>query len=440
MRTANCRSEKRSRGAPLVLFAALILMVSVVGGTAVAQTSDSFSIDPIEVGTGDVLISQTDGTLWAYNADAGVLTEHPLPFGAIWDIQWASANSILIANSGDGRIWLLDLGTGALELVAEGDPFGVPMGLALDPTDEDALWVADAVGGILRLDQSSGDVLVVVPPFGGSMDGIVVDDDGTVYFTDLSGVLYRVNSLMPGGHETVVNVGRDGLNGIVFDEAGSLIATASWDPAVVEIDVATGAFTVHDFSTEMRSPEDIAIGSDGSWWVIDSGLVTTFGDDPGLYRLAVPSIDLVELHRGLPLGDTVDLLIVPPRGFEVTIDIKPGSDTNSVNIDGHGVIPVAVLGNESFDVTQIDTATLDFAGLDVNANNKGKVQCSFEDVSGDFVNPEGAPDGYMDLMCGFVDDLNRWNPGEGTATLTGLLLAEYGATAFSGSDSFRLVP
>ena len=40
------------------------------------------------------------------------------------------------------------------------------------------------------------------------------------------------------------------------------------------------------------------------------------------------------------------------------IDIKPGSDPNCININGHGVIPVAILGSEDFDVSLVDPDTL----------------------------------------------------------------------------------
>ncbi len=128
------------------------------------------------------------------------------------------------------------------------------------------------------------------------------------------------------------------------------------------------------------------------------------------------------------------------EALAVSIDIKPGSFPNSLNIDGHGVIPVAVLGSENFDVTQIDTATLDFAGLEVNTDKKGKVRCSLEDASGDFTSPEGAPDGYLDLVCQFIDEPVKWNTEDGTATLTGRLLPEFGGLVFAGSDVYRLVP
>ena len=55
-----------------------------------------------------------------------------------------------------------------------------------------------------------------------------------------------------------------------------------------------------------------------------------------------------------------------PRQFVefVTVDIKPGSDGKC-----NAVIPVAILGSDTLDVTQIDPNTLSFAG--VNARERG---------------------------------------------------------------------
>ncbi|MDH3397781.1 MAG: ABC transporter substrate-binding protein [Acidimicrobiia bacterium] len=126
--------------------------------------------------------------------------------------------------------------------------------------------------------------------------------------------------------------------------------------------------------------------------------------------------------------------------LEIGIDIQPGGFPNSLNINGRGLIPVAILGSESLDVTQVDETTLDFAGLEVKANGKGNPQCSFVDVSGDFTDPVGAPDGYVDLVCHFVDDPDRWSAAPGSATVIGSLLPEHGGTTFTGSDGYRLVP
>jgi hypothetical protein len=127
-----------------------------------------------------------------------------------------------------------------------------------------------------------------------------------------------------------------------------------------------------------------------------------------------------------------------PDVITVSIDIKPGSDPNCFNINGHGVIPVAILGNSNFDVTQIDPITVMFAGLDVGIKGNAAPQCSFEDVSGDFTNLNGNADGYLDMVCQFIDDPGKWAPDSGTATLTGSLLQEYGGNKFLGTDSICL--
>ena len=50
--------------------------------------------------------------------------------------------------------------------------------------------------------------------------------------------------------------------------------------------------------------------------------------------------------------------------IEVEIDIKPGSDQNSINLKSKGVVPVAVLTTDDFDfdAATIDPATIEFAG------------------------------------------------------------------------------
>jgi hypothetical protein len=53
---------------------------------------------------------------------------------------------------------------------------------------------------------------------------------------------------------------------------------------------------------------------------------------------------------------TLDKLELVP--FPVELDIKPGSDLNAINPNSHGVIRVAILGSDQFDVADIDLATL----------------------------------------------------------------------------------
>lgn len=124
----------------------------------------------------------------------------------------------------------------------------------------------------------------------------------------------------------------------------------------------------------------------------------------------------------------------------VEIDIKPGSYPNCFNINDHGVIPVAILGSEAFDVTTVDISTIVFGGLEVRVRgNKGPL-CHIEDVSGDPVVSQGLPDGFDDLVCQFEDDSSAWVSGNDEATITGTLLPEFGGSSITGSDSICIKP
>ena len=55
------------------------------------------------------------------------------------------------------------------------------------------------------------------------------------------------------------------------------------------------------------------------------------------------------------------LTLMPDPGVTyTTIDIKPGSYPNSINPSSKGLIPVAILGSDTFDVTAVDWTTLEF--------------------------------------------------------------------------------
>ena len=73
-------------------------------------------------------------------------------------------------------------------------------------------------------------------------------------------------------------------------------------------------------------------------------------------------------EAGNVLCDTVTKDWVAPPFTPVSIDIKPGSCPNSFNRDSNGVLPVAIVGTEDFDVTQIDPSTVEICSLDENGD------------------------------------------------------------------------
>ena len=96
----------------------------------------------------------------------------------------------------------------------------------------------------------------------------------------------------------------------------------------------------------------------------------------------------------------------------VTIDIKPGSSSNC-----GGTIPVAILGSDTLDVTQLDPSTFSFEGLDVREKGNGQLSCGIKDAN---------YDGYLDFVC-------QYRNGVTEGTLTGELLD---GTLIVGTDIF----
>jgi hypothetical protein len=127
-------------------------------------------------------------------------------------------------------------------------------------------------------------------------------------------------------------------------------------------------------------------------------------------------------------GAVIPLALGEITRLNVDIDIKPGSDPNCFNINGHGVIPVAILGSDIFDASDIDQGSFSFGGLAVRVKGNAEPQCGFEDTNGD---------GFTDLVCHFEDDASNWNASNGTATLGARLLD---GTVISGTDSICVVP
>ncbi len=143
--------------------------------------------------------------------------------------------------------------------------------------------------------------------------------------------------------------------------------------------------------------------------------------------------------------------------IEASLDIKPGSCPNSFNRNSNGVLPVALVGTDDFDVTEVDLASIllvrtDGLGGSI-APHEGPPgpHSEFEDVATPFEGEEQCDcdelggDGILDLSMKFKSanlvaalELDDLKAGDFVSlTLTGNLLD---GTPFEAADCIRIVP
>ena len=118
---------------------------------------------------------------------------------------------------------------------------------------------------------------------------------------------------------------------------------------------------------------------------------------------------------------------------EVQTDVKPGSDPSAFNWNGAGKVPVAILGNEYFDVRKIDAATVTMNGAVVGVRGKKDptTMASYSDTNGD---------GYEDLVVQIVDTDGDVIPsGTVEVKIAWNLLSAYGGTAMWDMADIKLV-
>jgi hypothetical protein len=140
-------------------------------------------------------------------------------------------------------------------------------------------------------------------------------------------------------------------------------------------------------------------------------------------------------------SDAAIIVIEVPTVTSVAVDIKPGACPNPVNVKSKGVLPVAILGTEEFDVSTIDPAS-------VRLNDVEPIRSSLEDVAAPLTDPNececttNGPDGFIDLTLKFktqdiVESLGEVKTDDIlTLPLTGVL---YDGTPMEGEDCIVIV-
>ena len=409
----------------------------------------------VTLSPGDLLVTGLlNSTLYVVDQNTGdrsVLSDFSTGSGPFFfqpfDVTMDRNGRILVSDDMRAVVFSVDLATGDRTVVSgditgpigTGPAFEGPRGLAV--ADDGRIVVADAdVAAIFSIDPNSGDRTIISGSGIGSgpdfltVQEIAIEPTGNILVTD--NFTEQVFSVDPAtGDRTIVSGPSVGMGpsfrptGMTLDADGDIIVVDSKFGGLMRVDRSTGNRTVLG-STFF--PFRLALAPDGR-------IVATTGGEVFLVHPVTGDLTVIS---GPGVGSGPDLVsafgvfvVTVPELITIALDIKPGSDPNSVNLNSKGVLPVAILSTDDFDVLDVDINTLLFGDpllLDNGGTAVNPLRSAFEDVSGD---------GLLDLSLKFSMAEMVEFEALGPDTIEGLLTGEtLDGTPFAGTDSIRIVP
>jgi hypothetical protein len=196
------------------------------------------------------------------------------------------------------------------------------------------------------------------------------------------------------------------------------LSTADW--ASADVSAFNLVVNVGDVLAIVSPPSaDLAI-----WEGNFAGAATYAGGEAYTTRLG----DLTwrtDFSALVTFGDFAFRTCVLPEGEPPGISIKPGSDPAAINPFSHGVIPVALLGSDCFDVLEVDETTLAFGPAGAALGHATVPHHA--DVN---------DDGFTDLVAHFAVKETGIAFGDTEACLTG----EIDGMPFEACDDIKTVP
>ena len=325
-------------------------------------------------------------------------------------------------------------------------------GVAVTPVD-DNVWVANSWGNTVSRLAADGSFITQVT-VGNAPTGVAVDASGKVWATNMGS--NSASRIDPATNvvDLTVDLGSGAAPYNYSDMTGIVALQAAREGSWI---------VVHDsgdIGTEWGTVSWTSDEPDGTGVMVEARAADTPGGLAGETFVAVSNdtafsgmsgqyIEIrVTLSRDVGVVESAILydLSVEPAVITVTVpvDIKPTSCPNPLNLKSKGVLPIAILGTEDFDVTQIDPESIRLEGVSPTRWAIEDVATPYDGEIGDPAERDdcttAGPDGMDDLTLKFdrqtiVAALGEVSDGEVLVlTLVGSLKGEFGGSDIFGED------
>jgi hypothetical protein len=225
--------------------------------------------------------------------------------------------------------------------------------------------------------------------------------------------------------QTAAAILQAGIDVFTYDLSGSSISTVTTDnpeengPRAKVLGVSSGTAAIPDLSLIARMTGSFA--GEGGVDCNADGVIDIAPGGPLVCSISA---------TGEGIGEAIVALVEAASGPTIVdIDIKPGSDPNSVNCQNpKEVITVAILTTDEFDALSVDHSTILFEGAsEAHVDKNGIPQRHEEDVDSD---------GDIDLVLHFRFKDTTISCESTSGTLTG---ETYEGQAVQGTDSLNMV-